>query len=169
MPIVEWIENVELVCEFCAMDRVEHVLLLCLQGCALAVYRQLNKEQRADQEEIKKTAYVTDAFGQFTAWQLQQNKTIDEFLADSHRLIWLVGEPLPERWLPQHVRQLLWVSSRRETIALAQLLIQARTIVIDDWEQEQPIVTAMWASRSNIKASPKSGSHTRIVRYNCNS
>ena len=28
MPIVEWLKHVEMVCELCAMDRVEHVLLL---------------------------------------------------------------------------------------------------------------------------------------------
>ena len=68
MPIVEWIENVELVCKFCAMDRVEHVLLLCLQGGALVMYQQLSKEKRADPEEIKKalmTTYVTDTFNTF--------------------------------------------------------------------------------------------------------
>ena len=39
MPIVEWIENVELVCELCTMKNVEHILPLRLQGGALAMYR----------------------------------------------------------------------------------------------------------------------------------
>ena len=92
MPVVEWLEHVEMVCELCAMDRVEHVLPLQLQGCALAVYRQLSQEQRTDPEEIKRalmTAYAMDdfnAFDKFTAWQLRQNETVDEFLADLHRL-----------------------------------------------------------------------------------
>ena len=30
MPIVEWIENEELVCEFCAMDKVKCILSLRL-------------------------------------------------------------------------------------------------------------------------------------------
>ena len=42
MPIVEWLENVEMVSELCAMDRVEHILPLRLRGHALAVHRQLS-------------------------------------------------------------------------------------------------------------------------------
>ena len=61
MPIVEWIENVELVCELCNMKNVERVLPLRLQGGALAIYRQLSAEQKADAEQIKQaliTAYA---------------------------------------------------------------------------------------------------------------
>ena len=39
MPIVEWVENVELVCGLCAMKNVEHVLPLTLRWGALAIYR----------------------------------------------------------------------------------------------------------------------------------
>ena len=53
MPIVEWVENVELVCELCAMKNVERVLPLRLRGGALAIYRQLSAEQKADAEQIK--------------------------------------------------------------------------------------------------------------------
>ena len=53
MPIVEWVENVELVCELCAMKNVERVLPLRLRGGALAIYRQLSAEQNADTEQIK--------------------------------------------------------------------------------------------------------------------
>ena len=44
MPIVEWLEHVEMVCELCAIYRVKHVLPLQLQGGALAIYRQLSQE-----------------------------------------------------------------------------------------------------------------------------
>ena len=65
MPIVEWVENVELVCELCSMKNVECVLPLRLRRRALAIYRQLSAEQKADAEQIKQaliTAYATDAF-----------------------------------------------------------------------------------------------------------
>ena len=68
MPIVEWVENVELVCELCTMKNVEHVLPLRLRGGALAIYRQLNAEQKADAEQIKQaliTTYATDAFNAY--------------------------------------------------------------------------------------------------------
>ena len=63
MPVIESIENVEFVWELCAMNKVEGILPLQLRGGALAVYRRLSKEQRADAEEIKQvliTAYATD-------------------------------------------------------------------------------------------------------------
>ena len=82
------------------------------------MYQQLSKEKRTDPEEIMRafmTAYATNAFNafdQFTAWQLQQKETVDEFLAELHHLAQLVGELLPKRWmtyafvsgLPQCVR-----------------------------------------------------------------
>ena len=136
MPIVEWIKNVELVCELCAMNKVERVLPLRLRGGALAMYRQLSEERKADTEKIKRaliTAYGTDAFDafdQFVARRLRQNETVDEFLAKLRRLVRLVGDLLPECWLacafvsglPQHVRQLLRATSRMETMTADQLL-----------------------------------------------
>ena len=68
MPIVERVENVELVCELCTMENVECVLPLRLQRGALAIYRQLSVEQKADAEQIKQafiTAYTTDAFNAY--------------------------------------------------------------------------------------------------------
>ena len=53
MPIVKWIENVELVCELCAMKNVKRVLSLRLRGGALAIYRRLSAEQKAVAEQIK--------------------------------------------------------------------------------------------------------------------
>ena len=97
MPIVEWIENVQLACELCAMVRVEPVLLLHLQGGALAMYQQLSKEKRVGPKEIKRaliTAYATcvfNTFDQFTVQQLWQNETVDKFMPDLHHLARLVG------------------------------------------------------------------------------
>ena len=68
MPIVEWVENVELVCNLCAVKNVNRVLPLRLRGGALAIYRQLSMEQKADAEQIKQaliTAYATDAFNAY--------------------------------------------------------------------------------------------------------
>ena len=68
MPIVEFVENVELVCELCTMKNIERVLPLRLRRGALAIYRQLSAEQKADTEQIKQaliTAYATDAFNAY--------------------------------------------------------------------------------------------------------
>ena len=64
VPIVEWVKNVELVCELCTMNNVKHVLPLRLRGGALPIYRQLSAGQKADAEQIKQaliTMYATDA------------------------------------------------------------------------------------------------------------
>ena len=106
MPIVEWVENVELVCELCAMKNVKRILPLRLRGGALVIYRQLSAERKADAEQIKQaliTVYATDAFNaydQFVTQQLHLGKTVDEFFAELRRLARLVGGPLPECWLP---------------------------------------------------------------------
>ena len=47
VPIVEWVKNVKLVYEFCAMKNVERVLPLRLRWGALAIYRQLSAGQKA--------------------------------------------------------------------------------------------------------------------------
>ena len=68
MPIVRRVENVELVCELCAVKNVERVLPLRLRGGPLAIYRQLSAEQKADAEQIKQaliTAYAGDAFNAY--------------------------------------------------------------------------------------------------------
>ena len=135
LPIEEWIENMELVCELCEMTRAERVLPLKLKAGALAVYYQLTKEQRSDAEQIKQAlinAYVTDpfnAFKQFTMRQLHPGETV-EFLGELKYLALLVGGLLSERWmictfisgLPQQVRQLLRASTRIDTMTLDQIL-----------------------------------------------
>ena len=132
MPIVEWIENVELVCELCTMKNIERVLPLRLWGGALAIYRQLSAEQKADAEQIKQaliTVYATDAFNaydQFVTWQLRPDKAVDKFFAELRQLARLVGGPLRECWLtcafvsglPQHVRHLLCASSKVEMMSV---------------------------------------------------
>ena len=97
MPIVEWVENVELVCELCIMKNVERVLPLRLRGEALAINRQVSAEQKTDAEQIKQgliTAYATDAFNaydQFVTRQLRPDETVDEFFAELRRLARFVG------------------------------------------------------------------------------
>ena len=79
MSIVEWVENVELACELCAMKNIERILPLRLTGGALALYRQLSAEQKADAEQIKQaliTAYAANAFNaydQFVTRQLRHD------------------------------------------------------------------------------------------------
>ena len=88
IPIVEWIKIVELVCEFCTMKNVEHILPLRLQSGALAIYRQLIAKQKADAEQIKQaliTTYATDVFNaydQFITRQLHPDEMVEKFFAE---------------------------------------------------------------------------------------
>ena len=88
IPVIEWLEDLELTCEFCEITKIEWVLPLQLKGMAWETYRQLSKEQWNDIEEIKHAllkAYRTDlfvAFDQFTTHCLCPEETVDEFLTN---------------------------------------------------------------------------------------
>ena len=181
MPIIEWIENDKLVCELCAMDKVERILPLRLRGGAPAVYRRFCKEQRTDAEQIKQaliTAYATDkfnAFDQFVARHLRPGETVDKFLADLHRLVRLVGEPLPDRWmtcafvsgLSQHDRQLLRASSRMDTMNVEQLLTRARAIMTDDGGCEVSAAASVEQPHSNAEVPSSIRCRGTVICYKC--
>ena len=79
-PVVVWLEDLELTCELCEIDKVERVLLLQLKGAARVTYRQLTKEQRGDVTRDLIRAYETDsfvAFNQFTTRRFQLEETVD--------------------------------------------------------------------------------------------
>ena len=181
LPIVEWLEQVELMCELCNMDRVECVVPLRLRGGAMAVYRQLSKEQRADMAQLKRalmTAFAMDAyvaFDQFVTRRLRPGETVDVFLAELQRLALLVGEPPPDRWiacafvsgLPPRVRQLLRSTSRMDAMTLSQLLDRARAILTDSEESEEPVVAAAQRSRTDPEEPPNDRRSSDIVCYRC--
>ena len=178
MPIVEWVENVELVCKLCAMKNVECVLPLRLRGGALAIYRQLSAEQKANAEQINQvliTAYAANAFNaydQFVTQKLRPGEMVDRFFAALQQLARLVGEPLPERWLtcafisglPQNVKHLLRASSRMETMSAEQLLTRAKAVMTNN---EGPAELAA-ASTSRTPSESKMRSDDRkFACYRC--
>ena len=67
------------------MESVERLRPLGLRGGALAIYRQLSVEQKADEEQIKQaliTAYTTDAYNaydQFVTRQFCPDETVDKY------------------------------------------------------------------------------------------
>ena len=134
-PIIEWLEQVEMICELADEERVECILPLRLTGGALIMHWQISKEQRADIKEIKhahSTVFAVDAFvafKQFAMWWLHDGETVDEFLAALKRLACQVSKRTPEKWiacgfvagLPQHVRQQLQALVRIDALTLDQL------------------------------------------------
>ena len=143
-----------MICELADEERVECILPLRLTGTALAVYRQLSKEQRADIDEIKRaftTAFTVNAFvvfEQFATRRLRDRETVDEFLTTLERLAHQVRERPPEKWiayafiagLPHHVRQQLRASARMDTLTLDQLCARARAILVEDHRPINQIV-----------------------------
>ena len=55
----EWLEQVELVCEMCGVDK--RILPLRLRGGALSVYRRLTCDQREDLQQVKQALLVAFA------------------------------------------------------------------------------------------------------------
>ena len=146
VPIVEWLENLELTCEVCEIDRIERVLTLHLKGPAQKTYWQLSKEQRGDFEELKCAlikAYSMDsfvAFDHFARRQLCLGETVDKFLMELQRLALLIGEMPLECWirstflngLLHHVKGLLKSSTRMEVLSLQELLEKRKAILINE-------------------------------------
>lgn len=48
LPLVEWIEKLELVCRLCGVKSLEHMIPLRLTGRAFAVYQQLDDKAKSD-------------------------------------------------------------------------------------------------------------------------
>lgn len=150
--MVEWIEDAELVCVLCEIRKIKQILPLHSKGGTLAVYRQLNKEQKSDIEQIKRAlliAFGTNLFmvyDQFQTQHLRPSKRVDVFLVELKKLA-VPNMPLPEHWmtcafasgLPSHVKQILQASSRMEDLTLNQLLTRALSIMINEKEAEEPV------------------------------
>ena len=149
-----------------------------IAGGALAIYRQLGAEQKADAEQIKQTlitTYASDAFNaydQFVSWQLCPDETVDKFFAELRQLAWSVGGPLLECWLTcafvsgllQHIRHLLLASSRMETMCAEQLLTRTRAVMTDN---KGPADLAATSARRTPSESKVRNDGRKFACYRC--
>ena len=95
MPIVEWVENVELVCELCTMKNAKRVLPLRLQRGALAIgnlarsrKRMQNRSGRPSQPHmlLMHLMYITSlSLNNFT----QMRRWTSFLLSCNNRPVWL--------------------------------------------------------------------------------
>ena len=93
---------------------------------------------------------------------------MDESFAELRPLAWLVGGPLPERWLtcafvsglPQHVNHLLWM----ETLSAEQLLTRARAVMTDN---EGPAELAATSTRRTPSESKACSDDKKFTCYRC--
>ena len=180
-PIVEWLEQVEMICELSDKERVERILPLRLKDGTLTVYWQLTKERRADIEEIKyalTTAfalYVFVAFDQFTMLRLCDGETVDKFLATLKRLALQVGEMPPEKWiacmfvagLPQPVRQQLQALAQMDTMTLDLLHARAWAILVENHNSIDPIVATVQRPHTDAVEPTADQSGGNLVCYLC--
>lgn len=107
---------------------------------------------------------------------LRPGESVGVYLAAIKKLVILFGR-LPERALaraflagrsPVGVKRFLRANSCVDSLALDELLDQARSIWKDDSALAEPIVAAAQANQCNVKASPGSGSRNGIVCYKYN-
>ena len=154
--VLEWLEQVELVCEMCGVDNVERVLLLRLRRGALSVYRRSTHDQREDLQQVKQALYVAFApepfvaFDTFVSRCLRPREIVDEYLGDLQDLVRLIEENTSDQWLScafvsgllGPVRQQLRGSSRMEHMTLEQILARAQALMTEEAEVDEPVAVA---------------------------
>ena len=139
----EWLEKLELVARLQKVDDLTSFLPLFLHGPAFAVYKQLKEEEKDDYTKLK--AALLRAFGVdcYTAYEqlqrrvLQENETVDVYLADIQRLVTLMGqgsaEPLLKcafmAGLPADVSIQLKAMAAVESLKLDELITRARMML----------------------------------------
>lgn len=69
--------------------------------------------------------------------------------------------------LPTRVKQFLWANSSVDSLALDELLDEARTILQDDSASEEPIIPTTQTNQN--RATSGLGTHTGVFCYKCSS
>ena len=141
--VSEWLDKLELVAKLQNVPCLETFVPLFLSGSAFAVYKQLSDEEKGQYELVK--GRLIQAFGvnKFVAYEqlqrrvLQENESVDVYVADLRRLVSLVGqteaEPLLKcafvAGLPTSVSVQLKSVSVVESMNLQELISRARMIM----------------------------------------
>jgi hypothetical protein len=93
---LEWITKVELVAKIQKIESLHDFVPLFLSGGALAVYLGLSEEVHKDYQLLKRALTASFSVNSFTAYEmfahrhLQENESIDVYVADLKRLAYLV-------------------------------------------------------------------------------
>ena len=158
-PVLDWVEKVELHCLLSGVKSIEHVIPLRLYGGAFTVYQQLSAEEKQNYERIKAALHKAFAIDPATAWEqfeartLHPGETVYVYLAELTKLTVLFSG-LPERalaykflvGLPTGAKQLLQASSSIASLSLNDLVDQARTVMKDNSELRDPVITEIACS-----------------------
>ena len=90
-PVLEWLENIELICRLKSVTELENVIPLRLAGGSFNVYQQLSAENKRDADSIKaalRTAFAVDKFTAYDQVVLGGLETEDS-LFESHGTLYL--------------------------------------------------------------------------------
>ena len=139
-----WIEKLELVAELQGVTELIKFVPLFLSGPAFAVYQQLGDEDKRDYEKLKvelSKAFSIDPFSSYDQLKsrvLQENESVDVYLADIRRLVALMGhaaggEPLIRcafvSGLPADISMQLKSTVNVDRLQLAELVSKARAML----------------------------------------
>ena len=103
-----WISKLELVAKLQKIENLKTFVPLFLNGSAFALYEQLSEDVKGDYVKLKKellTAFILNvysAYSQLRERALQDNETVDVYLADLRRLVESMRQTNPEpllKWL----------------------------------------------------------------------
>lgn len=142
LPVAEWLEKVELVCQLPGITDLQNTVPLRLTGGAFSVCQQLGSADKGSYEKIKTaliSAFAVDKFiacERFVGRRLRDGESANVYLADLRHLGVLFGG-IPDAGLgcafvaglPDYVRHILRAGSRLEDMDLTQILARTRAIL----------------------------------------
>ncbi|XP_043204501.1 uncharacterized protein LOC122371835 [Amphibalanus amphitrite] len=165
-PVTEWLEKVELVCRLRGIEALHVVVPLRLTGGAFAVYQQLDEQDKAGYETIKKgliSAFAEDkfdAYDRFEKMKLRRGEPVDVFVAELRRLSSLFGGMSDSGLacafvakLPETTRRVLRAGSRVESMTLSELISRARAVLADEEETAMAAATGAAATGAAARTS----------------
>ena len=137
------------------------------------------QKSKQDDSEIKHAlikAYRTDtfvAFEQFIMHWLRPEKTVDEFLTDLQQLAWQIGEMPPECWMKSafingpssHIRGILQLSTRTETLTLRELLERACAVLVDT--RDEHLAATVWPEHASHTLNLHKTGQSDVTYFRC--
>ena len=141
--VIQWLDNVKLVCDLQNIKDIAKVLPLRLKGGAAAAYAAMSDDKKKKFEEIKEVLmqafamHPLEAWEKFEARKMLRGETPDRFLNALHGLATRFGGVADKvmlckfvTGLPHHAQQALRTHDHVLTMTLEKALKRARVCVV---------------------------------------